>query len=229
MPSVATFRHDSLDHKEPSIRLIQLLFELSPDGLTQCTISHTTIKATYTCLSYRWGEPTPSDVILINNKRFIVRQNLLAFLRMARENDKGRNVYWIDALCIDQTNTAERNHQVAQMGRIFSGAACVYVWLGANAELLRVLHALVQYREKPGHSPEQERFISSEISALETYMFANPYWRRAWIVQEKLLARAVMVWLDSNSMSLENPDCDFFGWSKTMTGKFFGANLRSVF
>jgi hypothetical protein len=39
---------------------------------------------------------------------------------------------WIDALCIDQRNTAERNHQVQQMGRIYSGATTVPIWLAMD-------------------------------------------------------------------------------------------------
>jgi hypothetical protein len=39
---------------------------------------------------------------------------------------------WIDALCIDQENVIERNHQVQQMGEIFSRASNVLAWLGSN-------------------------------------------------------------------------------------------------
>jgi hypothetical protein len=39
---------------------------------------------------------------------------------------------WIDALCIDQSNAMKRNHQVQQMGLIYSQAERVMVWLGNN-------------------------------------------------------------------------------------------------
>jgi hypothetical protein len=39
-------------------------------------------------------------------------------------------VLWIDAICINQHETQERNHQVSQMGIIFKQAAMVIVWLG---------------------------------------------------------------------------------------------------
>jgi hypothetical protein len=35
-----------------------------------------------------------------------------------------------DALCINQEDTQERNHQVSQMGRIYGEADCVITWLG---------------------------------------------------------------------------------------------------
>ncbi|OAK94213.1 hypothetical protein IQ06DRAFT_182421, partial [Phaeosphaeriaceae sp. SRC1lsM3a] len=121
------FRHQPLEHDKPSIRLIHLLPDLSPDGLIQCEIVHETIEAPYTCLSYRWGAPDPSSSILINGQLFAVRQNLLDFLDMARMNGAATMTYWIDALCIDQDNILERNHQVAQMGDIFSRATCVNI------------------------------------------------------------------------------------------------------
>jgi hypothetical protein len=42
--------------------------------------------------------------------------------------DKDRG-YWIDALCINQENTGERNHQVAQLGSIFPGQTSCMVHL----------------------------------------------------------------------------------------------------
>lgn len=37
---------------------------------------------------------------------------------------------WIDAICINQATTLEKNHQVSMMGMIYSQAECVIVWLG---------------------------------------------------------------------------------------------------
>lgn len=132
--------YEPLDLSKAVIRLVQLLPELSSGGVIQCTISHETTDALYTCLSYRWGAPEPSGPILIDNRPFQVRRNLWEFLNMARENEEAAIIYWIDALCIDQLKTSERNHSVAQMGEIYSRAACVYVWLGANPKLAPMLH-----------------------------------------------------------------------------------------
>jgi len=40
----------------------------------------------------------------------------------------------IDALCIDQINNVEKNHQVKRMGTIYTGAGEVVVWLGNDEE-----------------------------------------------------------------------------------------------
>ncbi len=39
---------------------------------------------------------------------------------------------WIDAICINQNDVLEKNHQVAMMGEVYSGAAEVLVWLGED-------------------------------------------------------------------------------------------------
>ncbi|OAG06323.1 uncharacterized protein CC84DRAFT_1090801, partial [Paraphaeosphaeria sporulosa] len=88
----------------------------------------------YTCLSYRWGDDEATHTVLINGKIRCVRQNLFDFLDMwkhgRRRRRKLKRWFWIDALCIDQTNAAERNHQVQKMGQIYSNAEEVIVWLG---------------------------------------------------------------------------------------------------
>jgi len=51
--------------------------------------------------------------------------------------------FWIDALCIDQSSPDERNHQVAQMKTIFSGAREVIAWLGPEQYDVWRLFALI--------------------------------------------------------------------------------------
>jgi hypothetical protein len=103
----------------------------------------------YICLSYTWGDPVDERAIEINGKVLKVRENLWRFLHVASKQFS--NLYlWIDALCkfgisikklglfrseltpfprigIDQTNTTERNHQVQQMGNIYTRADSVLI------------------------------------------------------------------------------------------------------
>lgn len=95
----------------------------------------------YSCLSYMWGDPEEQHAILMNGKTFKVRRNLWDFLRVA-QNKLFNNFLWIDALCIDQQNTQERNHQVQQMGNIYSRANMVLLWLGDSLQLELVLYAV---------------------------------------------------------------------------------------
>jgi hypothetical protein len=108
----------------------------------------------YEALSYMWGtedateeikifHPTLSGVFITAGPgprrtllgrlwaSFFVRPNLYAALVHLR--DKKKNVVvWVDALCIDQTNIAERSEQVTKMADIYNRATNVCVWLGSG-------------------------------------------------------------------------------------------------
>ena len=99
----------------------------------------------YVALSYTWGDPiwrsegpdsdegkTYLDAeheIVCNGVPFLVRKNLYVVLFRLRCLS-GAERFWIDALCIDQDNVAERNAQVAMMGEIYDKAGSVLIWLG---------------------------------------------------------------------------------------------------
>jgi hypothetical protein len=59
----------------------------------------------------------------------MVTANCEAALRKLRNRDSER-ILWIDAICINQDKTLERNHQVTLMRDIYSKASRVVVWLG---------------------------------------------------------------------------------------------------
>ena len=68
----------------------------------------------YEALSYVWGSETPCNTIRIHGEERAIRDNLWRALKQLRYADTSRAL-WVDAICIDQTNTKERNHQVRQM------------------------------------------------------------------------------------------------------------------
>ncbi|KAH7082350.1 heterokaryon incompatibility protein-domain-containing protein, partial [Paraphoma chrysanthemicola] len=189
------FEHDPLDQSQPSIRLVKILRKKSRGGLLQCEVHHTTVDASYICLSYVWGEPPTADglrPILINGKRFSVRPNLYAFLTASRSR-YSKTMLWIDALCIDQMNTLERNHQVQQMGEIFSRAEYVIAWLGDDRFAGR---SLVMFRAMASYSQARSlvNFLSTLLHLIRLndddhlYAALREYWSRAWITQEVALA-----------------------------------------
>ncbi len=67
--------------------------------------------------------------IEIRGQPWRVRDNLFLALRHLRYREGVRSM-WADALCINQTDNTERGHQVFQMGKIYSNAERVCVWLG---------------------------------------------------------------------------------------------------
>jgi hypothetical protein len=83
----------------------------------------------YEALSYVWGVDAPSQNILCDDHRHIVRQNLRDALSSLRHNDSLR-MLWADAICINQEDPTERSLQVKLMGTIYSKAERTIVWLG---------------------------------------------------------------------------------------------------
>ncbi|KAF9780403.1 hypothetical protein IL306_000177, partial [Fusarium sp. DS 682] len=84
----------------------------------------------YEAMSYTWGDDKATESILVNGGRFDLRPNLFSVLECLRKIDAARTI-WIDAICINQQDESERNHQVWQMNNIYSHAVVVNVWLGS--------------------------------------------------------------------------------------------------
>jgi hypothetical protein len=116
------------------IRLLKLLSLNQTADLIECEFHCFNLDSCppYTALSYVWGEAADRFArmeIIISGYRFRVRRNLWNFLQQAKSNrmmfQKDNNssqiseYLWIDALCIDQDNITERNHQVKMMREIY--------------------------------------------------------------------------------------------------------------
>jgi hypothetical protein len=194
--SQSRFSYTSLDLAERSIRLVRIRPELSLKGQIQCELRHATIDSEYICLSYVWGQPDEGHHIIIDGKTYTVRNNLFNFLRFARKRDR-LGWLWIDALCIDQSNLAERTHQVQQMGLIFSQATEVVSWLGRSPETVDFLQKVSGNQVPPQ--------LATKFVQLE-------YWRRAWVTQEVLLARQVTLMAGASELPME----DLPGYVKDM-------------
>ena len=149
---------------------------------------------TYTAISYMWGHDCKTTDILLDGKRFAVRTNLFELLSKLSKTQQG--LLWVDAVCINQASLHERNHQVGLMGKIYSQATNVLVWLGGDVygvnKVLSVLKDLDELSSK-----DQSRVLwSREIELLlapTLELCTHPYWSRAWIVQELILARDVYI------------------------------------
>lgn len=126
----------------------------------------------YLALSYEWTTAPTNCTISVNGRRISVRENLYNALRHVleashnfwvyitkyhacptitdrQEQSSGPLLIWIDALCIDQSNTGERNHQVQMMSKIYAGAQSVIVWLGLNQDDSHIIfEAATAYRDR---------------------------------------------------------------------------------
>lgn len=96
-----------------------------------CTLKTESLdhKPSYRALSHSWGEEPPSATVWINSQPTLVRENLEIALRHIQKPDRSTSI-WIDAICINQEDELEKNHQVQMMDKIYDRALEVLVWLG---------------------------------------------------------------------------------------------------
>lgn len=145
--SQTTIPYQPLDPNIGEIRLIEVqplkANEFGTDGssygsqsVVSCHLKHASLNQwhCYTALSYAWGDPKVTSQILIDGQPVQVTTNLESALRhLATQpwdnEDSGLSV-WVDAVCINQQDEAERAQQVSQMKEIFTHASQTAIWLG---------------------------------------------------------------------------------------------------
>jgi hypothetical protein len=210
-----------LDFPTFEFRLLTLLPALLPagedeahDGIIRCSLRYNFLieryddptgitfpVPDYVALSYCWGDPAITRLIIVNDLPVQVTTNLEAALRALR-HQKVETV-WIDALCINQLDLLERGLQVMRMGLIYSNASYVIAWIGEEADdsnfALNCLDhraQMLQDRKLPRGIGHNEPGSGSEIITTEdsvSNLFRRPYWKRVWIIQEISKGREVYV------------------------------------
>ncbi|PMD32213.1 HET-domain-containing protein, partial [Hyaloscypha variabilis F] len=152
---------------------------------------------TYTALSYTWGDPARTKLIEIGGNGLAIPLNLWWFLHSWNSSKLEKtNIFWIDAICIDQTNILERNHQVRLMKKIYTNAAKVVVWLGQEADNSDVA---MNFMATQGSAPLKrkgcgyKRLWTKDEGRALLALCDRAYWRRIWIIQEIIHAEKITV------------------------------------
>ncbi|KAK4452579.1 HET-domain-containing protein [Podospora aff. communis PSN243] len=130
-----------------------------------------------------------------------IRQELASALRFLRLPVDVR-VMWIDAVCINQDDLGERNHQVQMMSRIYSRAQQVCVWLGEadrdSRTAIEFIHDdIIATKKFDILSTLTQR--SSRWQALLKFM-QRDWFSRRWIIQEIALAHEVTMYCGADSI-----------------------------
>lgn len=139
--SLRSFQYKPLDPGKKEFRLIEIApLEIedpgsTPDLLVRCRLKHASLNEgqSYVAVSYAWGDADITKDILVEDQLVQVTTNLEAALRKLASRQIGDNLgstFWIDALCIDQKNEAERAQQVSYMRGIYRCATKTFIWLG---------------------------------------------------------------------------------------------------
>ncbi|KAF4441182.1 Heterokaryon incompatibility protein 6, OR allele [Fusarium austroafricanum] len=133
----AKFSYDDLDPDSRQIRLIRIGKELSED-MIQCEFlplqGLDQAQGSYYTLSYCAGSPLKQRQILLNGLIFNVFDNLGHALLQILDFWKSEKleedcILWIDQICINQRNIAERSHQVGLMRDIYSNTRQTFICL----------------------------------------------------------------------------------------------------
>ena len=201
----ASTRFSPLLHNGDSFRLLRVLPSLRQGSPIRCELYTSSIsreRDQYVAGSYVWGPPVPTIPILVDGKHFQVRENLFRFLKAFRSRYQSQ-VIWLDAICINQDDIQERSHQVQEMKRIYSGAKCVYSWLGYDKPLpytgifnrqytIDLYHRCMRDEPQPIHTRHIRQLV---------YISKAEYWSRMWIVQEFILAKEVQLLVGRHKLS----------------------------
>jgi hypothetical protein len=190
--------YSSLDLSVQEIRLLGLKYD-TERSMIEASLRSIPMEACppYVAVSYTWGDSTKRKTIKINGNPINIGENLWSFLHTIRTTKTGEHHYlWIDALCINQANIHERNHQVKMMKQIYQQAMEVVIWLGKEADNSNVA---MDYITNKGLSPLKSkangyrRMWTDDQGKAILALCERNYWRRIWIVQEVIHARNLTV------------------------------------
>ncbi|KAJ4324351.1 hypothetical protein N0V84_003912 [Fusarium piperis] len=229
------FVHSPLEDSK-GIRLLHVDIQNSTLRCTLRTYSASEIPP-YICLSYVWADFGPmmnrgrdfretelevpmfshsdSAEIILNDRRFSIGANLHAALLGLRQYLNGRPI-WVDAMCINQTDSNEKTTQVARMGEIYSAAEKVFIWLGRRHTqrdtAMRILkvwpsfpvdpdNANIQFHGKKYNTAKAFFEATSTGSELISWIglltiVTESWWSRVWTVQEFILSREYAFYYD---------------------------------
>lgn len=123
-----------------TIRLIQIRRSRTDDNII-IHMKHFSLDRTrytrtrFTALSYFWGkEVTHEKEVVINGRSCQVQASVYPILCLICDTPDVHkdSWFWIDSLCINQSNFCERSEQVKLMGKLYKTAQRTLVWLGED-------------------------------------------------------------------------------------------------
>jgi hypothetical protein len=191
------FDYDPLADAD-SIRLLFIQPAPRCDGDLQCNMIHTTLSTSghFTALSYVWGPLQTRGqrrTIWVDRKPVLIGPNLYDALFHLR-NEEEPILIWADAICINQLDFRERNHQVYIMRDIYSKAERTVIYLGID-DGGNTLLAAWNFPERECNDrtlvaelPSTAEF-EGDLTDVEISVLSRPWSRRVWVFQEVIVSR----------------------------------------
>lgn len=180
-------------------------------------------KLPYTAVSYCWGTSEFALHLEISGHKVGITSTVDTILRSLRQPDRSINL-WIDQICINQSDTADKEVQVKVMGLIYKRARNTIIWLGAEPErgafrAMQGLHEVsvgrdddlleeeLEYLRKPLN---EDPIVFQTLEAL----FQRPWFQRTWVIQEAVLSQHPYFMAGAATVSWE----DFAGYCVSTRG-----------
>jgi hypothetical protein len=176
------------------------------DVQQRCVI-RTSGKADYAALSYVWGN-AKRLVLSKDNEDWLTtpgalaqtKENVPKTFRDALEVAAALGIanLWVDALCIDQSNSGQVESHMDAMDRIYGSAVLTIVATAENADLGLPGISLPRGPSQAVFEYNGTRYLSSK----PTYGAAIvdcPWEKRAWCLQEKLFSARLLIFTDAQA------------------------------
>lgn len=187
---------EELDQKdEHSIRVLRFLPQTTSKSI-HCILIHISSRRDptraddpieYTALSYCCGDPATTKSITVNGTPFPVTSNLWNALSAIVDHhtvDRDSEHFWVDAICINQSDTQEKTHQVAQMAPIYRRAKRVLAWLGEEDEHTEEAFGALQRVTTDFDEYEETNWQKWPEADAIKLLSKREYFTRTWIIQE---------------------------------------------
>ncbi|KAK4204590.1 heterokaryon incompatibility protein-domain-containing protein [Triangularia verruculosa] len=180
---------------------------LSASGSSNST-AVTLRRLEYEALSWCWGVENKDFGIRVKKDgktfRLPVTRELALALKYLRRTNHDR-ILWIDAICIDQENHEERNHQVQMMSLIYTSAIQVCVWLGEDnddsATAISFIREIMQLENFDAIAANKDNATKWQSLLL---LMQRPWFSRRWVVQEIALARKATIYCGKDKIAWKN-------------------------
>jgi hypothetical protein len=189
------------------MRLLTII-DTETEGLLECRLDSQPIATIpkYAALSYVWGSDKMDKAIICNSDQVLVTTSLFEALTSLKKHLMDRNLpIWIDAVCINQANEAEKCSEIPHMDQIYRSAEVTIVWLGIVVddmeEAIIVIPTLAEILKSVSirstiHWLEFEDYGLphglNQIWISILGLFRRPWFRRVWTFQETVLAKDII-------------------------------------
>ncbi|KAK3379068.1 heterokaryon incompatibility protein-domain-containing protein, partial [Lasiosphaeria ovina] len=136
----------------------------------------------YSAVSYCWGtQAAQTSLSLADGSHIPVTAKVATILtRLVAD----RPLLWLDAVCINQADAAEKARQIPLMASVYRRAGAVEVWLEAGDGLAKVAHLWSEDKLHIVHNPGRaDPFTPYRADKMVDVLWSS-WFERAWVLQE---------------------------------------------